>query len=115
MKVNLDRTSSGFCIGVQGTIYAAEEKLQQEGRLYSFGDVVHNEVEVKRLERLGLVTVDENAFRELENAQVLIRAHGEPPSTYQIARASQDFSVQPDYCLNWAIRSSSMENILTRK
>jgi 4-hydroxy-3-methylbut-2-en-1-yl diphosphate reductase len=86
VKVNLDRTSSGFCIGVQGTIYAAEEKLQQEGGLYSFGDVVHNEVEVKRLEALGLVTVDEKAFKELKNTQVLIRAHGEPPSTYQIAR-----------------------------
>ena len=86
MKVNLDRTSSGFCIGVQGTIYVAEEKLQQEGGLYSFGDVVHNEVEVKRLEGLGLVTVDETAFRKLKNARVLIRAHGEPPSTYQIAK-----------------------------
>jgi 4-hydroxy-3-methylbut-2-en-1-yl diphosphate reductase len=86
MKVNLDRASSGFCIGVQGTICVAEEKLQQEGGLYSFGDVVHNEVEVKRLEGLGLVTVDETAFRKLKNARVLIRAHGEPPSTYRIAR-----------------------------
>ena len=86
MKVNLDRMSSGFCIGVQGTINVAEEKLHELGGLYSFGDVVHNEVEVKRLEKLGLVTVDETAFRELENAQVLIRAHGEPPSTYKIAR-----------------------------
>ena len=86
MKVNLDRTSSGFCIGVQGTIYVAEEKLRKEGGFYSFGDVVHNEVEVKRLEALGLVTVDETGFRELKNARVLIRAHGEPPSTYQIAR-----------------------------
>ena len=88
MKVNLDRTSSGFCIGVQGTIYAAEEKLQKEGGLYSFGDVVHNEVEVKRLEALGLVTVDEAAFKKLKNAKVLIRAHGEPPSTYRIAKAN---------------------------
>ncbi len=85
VNINLDRTSSGFCIGVQGTIYAAEEKLQQEGGLYSFGDIVHNEVEVKRLEALGLVTVDERAFRELRDAHVLIRAHGEPPSTYRIA------------------------------
>jgi len=86
VKVNLDRTSSGFCIGVQGTIYVAEEKLLEHGGLYSFGDVVHNEVEVKRLEALGLITVDETAFNELKNAQVLIRAHGEPPSTYRIAR-----------------------------
>ena len=86
VKVNLDRTSSGFCIGVQGTIYVAEEKLQKEGGLYSFGDVVHNEVEVKRLEALGLVTVDEKGFKELKNTRVLIRAHGEPPSTYRIAK-----------------------------
>jgi len=86
VKVNLDRTSSGFCIGVQGTIYVAEEKLLEHGGLYSFGDVVHNEVEVKRLEDLGLITVDETAFKELKNAQVLIRAHGEPPATYRIAR-----------------------------
>ena len=85
MKVNLDRTSSGFCIGVQGTIYVAEEKLLEHGRLYSFGDVVHNEAEVKRLEALGLITVDEKAFKALNNAQVLVRAHGEPPSTYRIA------------------------------
>lgn len=85
MKVNLDRTSSGFCIGVQGTIHVAEEKLQDPQGLYSLGDVVHNEAEVKRLEALGLVTIDEAAFRELKNAKVLIRAHGEPPSTYKIA------------------------------
>jgi len=86
MKVNLDRMSSGFCIGVQGTINVAEEKLQEPGGLYSFGDVVHNEVEVKRLEQLGLVTVDEAGFRQLRHAEVLIRAHGEPPLTYKIAK-----------------------------
>jgi 4-hydroxy-3-methylbut-2-enyl diphosphate reductase len=86
VKVNLDRTSSGFCIGVQGTIHVAEEKLRENGGLYSLGDVVHNEAEVKRLEALGLVTIDEAAFRELKNARVLIRAHGEPPSSYKIAK-----------------------------
>ncbi len=86
MKVNLDRTSSGFCIGVQGTIHIAEEKLRQKRGLYSLGDVVHNEVEVKRLEALGLVTIDDTAVSELKNADVLIRAHGEPPSTYRIAK-----------------------------
>ncbi|NTV05295.1 MAG: 4-hydroxy-3-methylbut-2-enyl diphosphate reductase [Chlorobiaceae bacterium] len=85
MKVNLDRTSSGFCIGVQGTIHVAEEQLREKDGLYSLGDVVHNEAEVKRLEALGLVTIDEAAFRELKNARVLIRAHGEPPSSYKIA------------------------------
>ena len=85
MKVNLDRTSSGFCIGVQGTIHVAEEKLARSGSLYSLGDVVHNEVEVKRLEAQGLETIDIPAFEKLRDAEVLIRAHGEPPSTYETA------------------------------
>jgi len=86
VKINLDRTSSGFCIGVQGTIHVAEEKLSQSGELYCLGDVVHNEVEVKRLEALGMETIDIPAFEELRDAEVLIRAHGEPPSTYETAR-----------------------------
>ena len=85
MKINLDRTSSGFCIGVQGTIHVAEEKLRESGSLYSLGDVVHNEVEVRRLEKLGLKTIDEKTFGTLKNAEVLIRAHGEPPATYRTA------------------------------
>ncbi|NTU52505.1 MAG: 4-hydroxy-3-methylbut-2-enyl diphosphate reductase [Chlorobiaceae bacterium] len=86
MKVNLDRTSSGFCIGVQGTIHVAEEKLRESGTLYSLGDVVHNEVEVHRLEQLGLKTIDTTTYEQLGNAEVLIRAHGEPPATYETAR-----------------------------
>lgn len=85
MKINLDRTSSGFCIGVQGTIHVAEEKLSAKEKLFSLGDVVHNEVEVKRLENLGLCTIDETTFATLRNASVLIRAHGEPPETYSTA------------------------------
>jgi len=86
VKINLDRTSSGFCIGVQGTIHVAEEKLAAKKKLFSLGDVVHNEVEVKRLEKLGLATIDENTFNALQNASVLIRAHGEPPGTYSTAK-----------------------------
>ncbi len=87
MKVNLDRTSSGFCIGVQGTIHLAEEKLREyDGKLFCLGDIVHNEVEVKRLEKLGLVTIDLDEYSRLTNAPVLIRAHGEPPSTYTTAK-----------------------------
>ncbi|NTV02488.1 MAG: 4-hydroxy-3-methylbut-2-enyl diphosphate reductase [Chlorobiaceae bacterium] len=86
MKVNLDRTSSGFCIGVQATIHVAEQKLRESGSLYSLGDIVHNEVEVRRLEKLGLITIDEQAFSRIYNTDVLVRAHGEPPSTYQTAR-----------------------------
>lgn len=87
MKVNLDRTSSGFCIGVQGTIHLAEEKLAElGGKLYCLGDIVHNEVEVRRLEQLGLVTIGMDEYTSLKDAPVLIRAHGEPPSTYRIAK-----------------------------
>ncbi|MEE9904438.1 MAG: 4-hydroxy-3-methylbut-2-enyl diphosphate reductase [Chlorobium sp.] len=86
MKINLDRTSSGFCIGVQGTIHVAEEKLSAKEKLFSLGDVVHNEVEVRRLENLGLRTIDEAAFEALRNSSVLIRAHGEPPETYARAK-----------------------------
>jgi len=86
VKVNLDRTSSGFCIGVQGTINVAEEKLREPEELYSLGDVVHNEAEVKRLEALGLVTIDEATFKKLKHARILIRAHGEPPLSYKIAK-----------------------------
>lgn len=85
MKINLDRTSSGFCIGVQGTIHVAEETLKSIGTLYSLGDIVHNEAEVHRLEKLGLTTIDEKTFATLSNERVLIRAHGEPPSTYETA------------------------------
>ncbi len=87
MKVNLDRTSSGFCIGVQGTIHLAEEKLAElGGKLYCLGDIVHNEVEVRRLEKLGLVTIGMDEYNTLKDAPVLIRAHGEPPSTYMTAQ-----------------------------
>ena len=90
MKVNLDRTSSGFCIGVQGTIHLAEEKLKEFGdKLYCLGDIVHNEVEVKRLEDLGLITIDNDAYNRLKDAPVLIRAHGEPPSTYKTAEINE--------------------------
>jgi len=86
VKINLDRTSSGFCIGVQGTIHVAEEKLAAKEKLFSLGDVVHNEVEVKRLEALGLTTIDDAAFRALRDSSVLVRAHGEPPETYSTAK-----------------------------
>ncbi|MEC9485952.1 MAG: 4-hydroxy-3-methylbut-2-enyl diphosphate reductase [Prosthecochloris sp.] len=87
MNVHLDRLSSGFCIGVQGTIHLAEEKLREyEGKLYCLGDIVHNEVEVKRLERLGLITIGMDEYNALDHAPVLIRAHGEPPSTYTTAQ-----------------------------
>ena len=85
MTVTIDR-HSGFCAGVTGAIRRAENELQQTGQLYCLGDIVHNGQEVKRLEELGLETIDYDDLRTIHHARVLLRAHGEPPSTYWIAR-----------------------------
>ena len=77
---------SGFCFGVVNAIKKAEEELSKGGVLYCLGDIVHNNSEVERLEKLGLKTINHEDFRKLKNVRVLLRAHGEPPSTYQTAR-----------------------------
>lgn len=87
MVVTIDE-HSGFCFGVTAAIAAAEERLG-EGQLFCLGDIVHNGQEVRRLEQLGLETIDYEQLRELRGGRVLLRAHGEPPSTYHIARDNQ--------------------------
>lgn len=78
--------NSGFCFGVTRAIQAAESELQK-GPLCCLGDIVHNGQEVVRLEQLGLQTIDYDDLRTLPaHSRVLLRAHGEPPSTYWIAR-----------------------------
>ncbi len=77
---------SGFCFGVVNAIKKAEEELAKGGILYCLGDIVHNNLEVDRLEKLGLKTINHEEFAKLKNVKVLLRAHGEPPSTYQIAK-----------------------------
>jgi len=84
-KVEIDK-QSGCCFGVEKAIKKAEEELQKGGTLYCLGDIVHNNIEVERLTRMGLVTVNHEQFKELKNVRVLLRAHGEPPSTYEIAK-----------------------------
>ena len=84
MIVSIDN-NSGFCFGVTSAIEKAEEELAK-GQLFCLGDIVHNGQEVKRLEQLGLETIDYDDLRTLHNIRVLLRAHGEPPSTYHIAR-----------------------------
>ena len=79
-------SKSGFCFGVVNAIKKAEEELDKGGTLYCLGDIVHNNLEVERLEKLGLKTINHEQFAELKNARVLLRAHGEPPSTYEIAK-----------------------------
>ncbi|MCK5822977.1 MAG: 4-hydroxy-3-methylbut-2-enyl diphosphate reductase [Bacteroidales bacterium] len=84
MNVEIDN-NSGFCFGVVYAIQRAEEELAKNKKLYCLGDIVHNSVEVKRLESKGLITIDNEEFKKLKNCKVLIRAHGEPAETYKIA------------------------------
>ena len=84
MKITID-TRSGFCFGVVYAIEMAESILKEEGRLYCLGDIVHNNKEVDRLNALGLEIINHSDLKNISNCKVLIRAHGEPPSTYKLA------------------------------
>lgn len=85
VKILIDE-NAGFCFGVVKAIAAAEEQLSDGSRLYCLGDIVHNNAEVRRLSDRGLDIIDYARFRSLSDAKVLIRAHGEPPETYEMAR-----------------------------
>jgi len=87
MQISID-VNSGFCFGVVNAIQAAEEYLKTHDKLLCLGDIVHNNMEVKRLNKLGLVIIDHEQFQELSDVTVLIRAHGEPPQTYKTALAN---------------------------
>ena len=84
LQVTIDK-SSGFCFGVVYAIEMAEDILDNEGYLYCLGDIVHNDEEVERLTNRGLKIIDHDVLKTLKNEKVLIRAHGEAPSTYQLA------------------------------
>jgi len=84
LQVNIDK-SSGFCFGVVYAIEMAEDILDNEGYLYCLGDIVHNDEEVARLTNRGLKIIDHEVLKNLRDEKVLIRAHGEAPSTYQLA------------------------------
>ncbi len=83
-SVEID-SGSGFCHGVVTAIKKAEEELQKGGTLYCLGDIVHNNREVERLKEMGLITINHEEFNHLHDAKVLLRAHGEPPETYETA------------------------------
>lgn len=85
IKVEIDE-GSGFFFGVVTAIHKAEEELAKGETLYCLGDIVHNSREVDRLKTMGLITINREEFKQLKNAKVLLRAHGEPPETYMIAR-----------------------------
>lgn len=84
MQVTID-PGSGFCFGVVYAIQMAEDELDRTGKLFCLGDIVHNNMEVERLQAKGLKIIDHEDLKQLQNCKVLIRAHGEPPSTYKLA------------------------------
>lgn len=84
LQVHID-DHSGFCFGVVYAIEMAEEILDEKGYLYCLGDIVHNDEEVKRLTNKGLRIINHEELQNLRNEHVLIRAHGEPPSTYELS------------------------------
>jgi 4-hydroxy-3-methylbut-2-enyl diphosphate reductase len=84
MTVSIDK-KAGFCFGVEFAVSMAEMVLEEHGKLYCLGDIVHNDMEVSRLKAKGLEIIDHEKLKALHSVKVLIRAHGEPPETYQIA------------------------------
>ena len=84
MIVEIDK-NSGYCFGVEFAIQMAEDEMDSSSSLYCLGDIVHNDMEVKRLNAKGLKIINREELAELRDCKVLIRAHGEPPETYEIA------------------------------
>ena len=85
LQIEIDN-GSGFCFGVTTAIQKAEEELAKGTKLYCLGDIVHNGMECERLREMGLITINHDELRQLHHAKVLLRAHGEPPETYELAR-----------------------------
>ena len=88
VNIEIDN-GSGFCFGVTTAIQKAEEELAKGNKLYCLGDIVHNGQECERLKKMGLITINHEEFAQLHNVKVLLRAHGEPPATYELARKNQ--------------------------
>ena len=88
MTIEIDK-GSGFCFGVTTAIRKAEEELNESGHLYCLGDIVHNTAEVDRLANQGLETITHEQLEQLHDVKVLLRAHGEPPETYETARRNR--------------------------
>lgn len=84
-KIEID-SKSGFCFGVINAIQHAEKALEEQQTLYCLGDIVHNGAEMARLNEIGLITISYEQFNNLKNSRVLLRAHGEPPETYERAK-----------------------------
>ena len=85
LQIEIDN-GSGFCFGVTTAIQKAEEELSKGTTLYCLGDIVHNGMECERLRQMGLITINHEEMEQLHDVKVLLRAHGEPPATYELAR-----------------------------
>ena len=85
LQIEIDE-GSGFCFGVTTAIQKAEEELSAGQKLYCLGDIVHNGMECERLKNMGLITINHEEMKKLHDVKVLLRAHGEPPETYEVAR-----------------------------
>lgn len=85
LQIEIDN-GSGFCFGVTTAIHKAEDELAKGNTLYCLGDIVHNGMECERLRQMGLVTINHDEMSRLHDVKVLLRAHGEPPETYELAR-----------------------------
>jgi 4-hydroxy-3-methylbut-2-enyl diphosphate reductase len=92
MKIQIDE-HSGFCFGVVNAINAAEKELASHGHLFCLGDIVHNNEEVSRLKKMGMDIIDHSQLASLHQQRILIRAHGEPPLTYQLAQQNNNFII----------------------
>lgn len=88
MNIDID-PDAGFCFGVKKAVEQAEKELASHAELFCLGEIVHNEEEVNRLNTLGLNTLEQSEYKALEKSTVLIRAHGEPPETYEMARKNK--------------------------
>ena len=85
LQIEIDK-GSGFCFGVTTAIQKAEEELAKGNKLYCLGDIVHNSMECERLHEMGLITINHDDLAQLHDVKVLLRAHGEPPETYELAQ-----------------------------
>ena len=85
IQVEID-SGSGFCFGVTTAIKKAEEELAAGKKMYCLGDIVHNGMEVERLTAMGMTTINHEQLKALHDVKVLLRAHGEPPETYELAK-----------------------------
>ena len=88
IQIEIDN-GSGFCFGVTTAIKKAEEELSAGKKLYCLGDIVHNGMEVERLTEMGLITINHEQLKDLHDVKVLLRAHGEPPETYELAKRNR--------------------------